>query len=238
MKTTKNQEDEIRYFEQFSQHYELPPGTVEYKDRPDVTIHGERSIGIEIALLFKADGSDFRSEQRQRQQRVNIVELAERDYLSKGGRKIEISLDFDPSFPIERERISQIARSVADLALKASTHHDTCVMLNPLDDTPELSFLYHDGKEYPNSKWRYQQSYDVPALSVARVKEMVQQKISKLPGYEKRDAYWLLIIIDFWNPAQDQGIDWPSGEYLAPTPFERVLLYRPAFAQVVEVPQK
>ncbi|MDH4656023.1 hypothetical protein E8E75_24040 [Pseudomonas sp. BN606] len=111
-------------------------------------------------------------------------------------------------------------------------------MRNPLDDTPELSFLFHDGKEYPNSKWRYQQSYDVPALSVAQVKDMVQQKISKLLGYTKHDAYWLLLIVDFWNPAQDQGIEWPAGEYLASTPFERILLYRPAFAQVVEVPQR
>jgi hypothetical protein len=71
-----------------------------------------------------------------------------------------------------------------------------------------------------------------------RVKEVIASKTKKIPGYQKCDAYWLLLIVDFWDPAQDQYIDWPVDEFIERTPFERVLLYKPAFRQVVEVPQR
>ena len=74
-------------------------------------------------------------------------------------------------------------------------------------------------------------------LSIERVKEVVTDKVSKLAEYQACDQYWLLIVIDFMDAAQDQHIEWPAQALLGQTPFEKVLLYKPQFRYVIEVPQ-
>lgn len=47
-------EVERYYLEQFRKHYDLPPGVVEYSDKPDVRLNGAQIIGVEIARLLDA----------------------------------------------------------------------------------------------------------------------------------------------------------------------------------------
>lgn len=56
MKLTDQQILEQKYFEQFAQHYPIPCGAIEYSDKPDILIHGDIKLGIEIAHLYKVDG--------------------------------------------------------------------------------------------------------------------------------------------------------------------------------------
>ena len=235
MKLSEKQTLERRYFELFIQHYALPTGAIEYDDKPDVIINGERKLGVEIVRLYKADGRGRQSEQAQSLGRVQVIELAERLYLSRGGRKIELWIDFDPQHPITC--IKETAEGLALIASQVSSEIDGHRSYSAFEATPEVRFLYHDGKEHPESKWGSVQGHDVPALSVTRVKELVQQKIKRIRGYKPCDAYWLLLIVDFWDPAQDQDIHWPAGESVGPTLFERVLIFKPPFEQVVEVIQ-
>ena len=44
----KNRDIEQYYFEMFQRDYSIPDGDVEYGDKPDVVVHGARTIGIEI----------------------------------------------------------------------------------------------------------------------------------------------------------------------------------------------
>jgi hypothetical protein len=233
----KKQAAEKNHFDSFRDNFKLPPGRIEYGDKPDVVIHGDRKIGIEIARIYKVDGRDPHSEQLQRRDRQKVVEQAERNFLSLGGRKIELNIGFDPNYPIARNRIDQIASDLTKIALEISSGQDSCVRNFPLEETPEIGFLYHSGIEYPNSRWCIQQSYDVPTLSVARVKELIKDKIEKMQGYQTCDVYWLLLIVDFWDPAQDQDIRWPAGESVGRTPFERILMYKTMFTDVFEVHQ-
>ncbi|RKP56751.1 hypothetical protein D7S86_08070 [Pararobbsia silviterrae] len=101
---------------------------------------------------------------------------------------------------------------------------------------PYIVSLYSTG-ERVDAKWRVQQGYMVPMLAVKRVAEVVATKVAKAAKYQKCDALWLLITVDFWNPAQDQEIEWPQDERIDFGPFERILIYKPAYGQVVEVPR-
>ena len=92
---------------------------------------------------------------------------------------------------------------------------------------PELRFVHYNSQEYRDTKWRPVQVYRVPDLSLARVRETTVDKIEKLRDYQPCDAYWLLLVVDLMDRAQDQGIGWPAGEVLDRTPFERILLYKP-----------
>ncbi|WP_155641273.1 hypothetical protein [Burkholderia cepacia] len=49
---TKQQEGEWRAFQSFLNDYPLPSGAVEHSDKPDVLIHGERMLGIELTSLY------------------------------------------------------------------------------------------------------------------------------------------------------------------------------------------
>ncbi|CAM2158269.1 exported protein of unknown function (plasmid) [Pararobbsia alpina] len=55
--------------------------------------------------------------------------------------------------------------------------------------------------------------------------------------YRVCDAYWLLMIANFWSLASDQDVSWPQGETVYAGAFERILLYRTLFAPV-DVPTR
>lgn len=242
MELTPNQKIELKYFDSFRQHYALPHGTIEHSDKPDVLVLGEgeqRILGIEIVRLYKEDGELEESDQQQIPKRRIVVELAEQMYRTLGGRRIELSVGFDPKHPIGRKpHMQKIANDLASFALEISSQQDGHQSYSPLEDTPELSWIFHNGKEYPNSAWRPLQSYDIPELLVPRVKDLVAQKIRKTQGYEACGAMWLLLIVDFADECQDQGIHWPAEESVGQTPFERILIFKTRFNEVVEVTQQ
>jgi hypothetical protein len=61
-------------------------------------------------------------------------------------------------------------------------------------------------------------------------------KHDKLHAYEPCDAFWLLLVIDFIDRAQDPDIQWPDPDFRISSPFERIILYKPQFAEWTEVP--
>lgn len=96
--------------------------------------------------------------------------------------------------------------------------------------------MYLSG-EWANPKWQVLQSYSVPVLQVDRVRRAIADKTEKAKKYQQCDAYWLLITVDFWDPSQDQGVDWPGGEVLEFGPYERIFLYKSTYRRVVEIPR-
>ncbi len=83
---------ESYYFEMFRQHYSLPTGRFEYRDKPDVILDGPKTIGIEITNFYLEDGRSTDSEQRQRAVRETVVTKAQSIYLENGGRRIKLVL--------------------------------------------------------------------------------------------------------------------------------------------------
>jgi hypothetical protein len=227
-------EIEYHYFEQFRKHFALPNGGVDYADKPDVRLSGSRYIGIEIARLYISDGRDPASEQVQAGKRKQVLARAQALHAARGGRQIELYVDFDPAQPIVDVPLS--ASRLASLARELEAQE--AKLVGDLSGSAEgVRFVYHSGVEYTHPEWRTVQVFNVHPLSPARLQAVVSAKTKKAAEYAACDEYWLLLVVDFMDPAQDQELVLPSDFRLEPNAFQRVFLYKPQFGQVVEVPQ-
>lgn len=230
-----NSQFEQHYFEQFRRDYPLPDGDIEYIDKPDVIVRGALSLGIEITNLYIAPGSNPASEQVQRHGREQILKQAQAAYLKAGGKKIELSVDFNPGKPIQE--IESIAKHLSALAFQIASAPTGPVSPELFKHIEPLRFVYLNANEYPGANWRLVQRFSVSDLSVERLREVVEEKSAKLSAYQPCNRYWLLVVIDFMDRAQDQNLEWPAGTTLGMSQYEKVLLYKPQYRQVLEVPQ-
>ncbi|MEP9412215.1 MAG: hypothetical protein HRF42_12615 [Candidatus Brocadia sp.] len=101
-------------------------------------------------------------------------------------------------------------------------------------DIPELSFVYLNAQEYDDAKWRVIQGGDVPIMSRDRLIDIVRNKEVSSMEYRKCDSYWLLVVVDFINPAQDQEIRIEGFEKIQSEIFEKIIVYKTLFGHVVE----
>lgn len=227
-----NQEIEKYYFGMFRKDYPLPFGTVIHGDSPDVVIDGERKIGIEITNFFHKHGSLPESEQIQSSWREKVVSGAQRLYEKQNGGKFEISFGFDKSHPIRDQK------SLIDQLIHLATQIQNCetgqIGKEYFKQIPELSFVYLNNQEYEDTKWRIFQVHGVPMLAMKRLLDIVRDKEHRSQKYKKCDAYWLLVVVDFMNPAQDQEIQVDNLEKVETDAFERVIVYKTLFGHVLE----
>ena len=76
--------------------------------------------------------------------------------------------------------------------------------------------------------------YSLDLMSAEGLEEIVREKESKAGEYVPCHAYWLVIIVDWRDNAQDQEIS-VEGVKIASNVFERIIVYKPGFEDVVEV---
>lgn len=222
------------YFEQFRRYYPLPNGTIEYTDRPDFILHGVRKIGIEITNFFKEDGGLPESEQRQREARDEVVSGAQRLYLENGGRGITLIVSFDEGSPIG-ERRQALAERIATLASQIDGRQTGQIGNDLFEAVPELSFVYLIAEDTEHSQWRAQQRYEGSLLSRDKLLAVVETKERKARCYQRCDAYWLVVVVDFMDPAQDQEIRLDGFQKIDSIVFERVLVYKTVFHHILTV---
>lgn len=229
-----NQNIEKYYFERFRTHYSLPDGEVVYGDKPDVIVIGKQKLGIEITQLYfdKEDGS--KSEQAQYKGMLEVVSQAQSIYFSDSRKNIELHVAFKINCPIND--VKALAASLADVAKALEYHQAGSVPSLFFSHIPELDFIYCNSNEYSNVQWRVSQRFKGRGLSAERVKQVVTKKEQKLCGYEVCDSYWLLLIVDFMDPAQDQELVWPSYVAGLETSYSRVIIYKSPLSQCLEVP--
>ncbi len=224
---------ESYYFEMFRQHYSLPTGRFEYRDKPDVILHGPKTIGIEITNFYLEDGRSTDSEQRQRAVRETVVTKAQSIYLENGGRRIKLVLSFDKDSPIGDQR--HLAGRIAKLAKQIDGRQTGEIGKDVfVDDIPELSCVYLIAEENLNSKWEVQQVSKGAVLSRDKLLKIVRTKESKVPDYQRCDAYWLVVVVDFIDPAQDQEIRVNGFQKITSSVFDKVLVYKTRYHHVLE----
>ena len=71
-------------------------------------------------------------------------------------------------------------------------------------------------------------------MSAARLQAIVAEKESKASDYASCDEHWLLIVVDWADSAQDQEIT-TFGLKLSSEVFEKIIIYKPGFEEIVEV---
>jgi len=228
----KNSEIERYYFEMFQKDYRLPEGIVEYGDKPDVVIRGERSIGIEITNFFLASGASPESEQVQRKARAQVVSKAQSIYQGDSNDGLELVLGFDRDVPIRDQ--NELPKRIAGLARRLEGCQSGEVRRDYYPDVPELSFVWLVEGKYEHARWRNSQVYSTPIMSLERLREIIKEKESKSRHYRTCSACWLLVVVDWIDPAQDQEVQIDGSDTIHSDVFEKVLVYKTAFGHIVE----
>ena len=234
MARPSNDKIERHYFEKFRLVYPLPDGTVVYGDKPDVKIVGAMKIGVEITSFFLKSGSFPDSEQRQRPLRAKIVKEAQKLYRAAGGKNIELTFSFDGNTPITTSRMKQIPNELALLAHSRDSGTSGEIRRNLFrDTTPEVSSIWVNTKEYSNAEWRLLGIHRPKLMVVGGLEAIVREKETKSSEYEQCDAYWLLVVVDGMDAAQEQEIRIDNPRVISSI-FEKVIVYDPLFGHVVE----
>jgi hypothetical protein len=228
----KNSEIERYYFEMFQKDYRLPEGIVEYGDKPDVVIRGERSIGIEITNFFLADGASPESEQVQRKARDQVVSKAQSIYQGDSDDGLELVLGFDRDVPIRDQ--NELSKRIAGLARRLEGRQSGEVRRDYYPDIPELSFAWLIAEKQEQVRWRNSQVNSPSKMSFDRLNEIIKEKESKSRHYRPCSAYWLLVVVDWIDPAQDQEIQIDGFDTIHSDVFEKVLVYKTAFGHILE----
>lgn len=84
-------------------------------------------------------------------------------------------------------------------------------------------------------EWRVMQVYSSGLMSVERLRELVRAKEEKAAQYRKCDAYWLLVVVDFIDPAQEQEIRVDDFSKVRSEVFEKIIVYRTGFEHILEI---
>jgi hypothetical protein len=228
-----SKEVEKYYFELFRKHYPLPAGEVEYCDRPDVIIHADTTTGVEITNFFLDDGSDSQSEQVQRNLRSKVVEAAQEIFEAGNPAKVSLCFGFDKSSPI-REKENLAAR-LAKLATDVVARESGVIPKSDFQHIPELSFAYVRMGAGEGLPWQVMQLHQTQVTSMERLREIIRRKEIKSKAYKPCDEYWLLIVVDFMDRAQDQEFAREAMGEISSGVFDRILVYKTVFEQVVEI---
>jgi hypothetical protein len=231
MPRVSNREIEKYYFEMFRKDYPLPLGVVEYSDRPDVILHGERKIGVEICNLFLEDGSLPESEQIQRRARECAIAQAQRIYQQGDSQEFVLTFSFNKQASIRDAK--ELGRRIARFASSITHDEDGVLCKEAFSDVPELSYVYLNAKVWKDSNWRICQVYSTPFLSSGLLNKVIQEKETKAKGYQSCDAYWLLAIVDFMDRAQDQEIPSEGLSFVSGL-FEKVIVYKTLLGRFIE----
>ncbi len=229
-----NLDVEKHYFSRFAEDFSLPNGRIEHGDKPDVIVHGARKIGIEIANLYLKDGANPASEQVQRHRREAVLRKAQALYQSETRSRYELTVSFDPSNPILKD--DAVAARLAEFACSIEFGREGFFVGEILGGIPEVYSVSKSAKEYEDALWKVAQVYDGKLLSIPRIASELEDKHEKIGQYSACDEYWLLLIVDMMDPAQDQEIDWPLGGSRLRSRFKKVLIYKPQFRRYLHVP--
>lgn len=143
-----------------------------------------------------------------------------------------IKFGFDKSNPIQNQ--NTLVDQLIDLAAQIQDLETGQIRRDYFKHIPEISFVYLNNKEYEVTRWRAVQVHDVPMLAMDRLLAIIKDKEQRSKKYEKCDAYWLLIVVDFINPAQDQEIRIDDFKKVDSEAFERVIVYKTLFGHVLE----
>jgi hypothetical protein len=71
-------------------------------------------------------------------------------------------------------------------------------------------------------------------MSADGLKEIIREKEAKARHYSTCAAYWLLVVVDFIDSAQEQEIR-VDGLMVESDIFQKIIVYKPQFDHIVEI---
>lgn len=192
-----------------------------------------KKIGIELTNAYIENGALPDSEQNQRKKREDVLSKAQQQYLANNGKRIEISFSFNKACSIRNK--NKLIKEIVDLANRIDAVRTGAVRRDIFKNIPELDSVYINSTLYNEPKWKIFQVYTGSTMSPEKIGELLAYKEMKTVQYEKCDEYWLVIVVDFADPAQDQEI--PTDVFkLSSGIFKKIIIYKTVFNQILEIP--
>jgi hypothetical protein len=232
---TATQDHKREYFEKCTRDYRLSDGTPEYGDKPDVLFKGAQTIGIEITKFYRDSGHVPSSEQKQKPLRKAVLRGAQKLYRAAGGKQIELQVGFNAKHPVTPSRMKKLPQELAEVAKNIDRDQSGQVNSIHFDHIAEINWVWLTAEDSRNEQWKLVQVHDVKLTSEENLIEIISGKEAKSVEYKPCDAYWLLVVVDWRDAAQEEEIIVPGGLKVASRVFQRVLLYKPDFQDIVEV---
>jgi hypothetical protein len=85
------------------------------------------------------------------------------------------------------------------------------------------------------AKWRVSQAHSLGLMSTMRLTEIIKEKEAKAKQYAHCAVYWLLVVVDFIDPAQEQEIRIGDGVGVVSDVFQKIIVYKPYFDHILEI---
>ncbi len=82
--------------------------------------------------------------------------------------------------------------------------------------------------------WIVSQGHDFGLMDISRLTRIIKEKEQKAQEYAPCDAYWLLVVVDFINAAQEQEIRLDDGLNVSSKVFQKIIVYKPHFEHIIE----
>ena len=206
------EQDELewRCIKSFKDAYaSFPEGEIKKSEKPDFIIYGNRKIGIEHSYLFRGDGKDIFSIQRQDQFKNIIVEGASQKIKETSVKQFNVFVSFEEKTKIEPANIVTLIDFLVEKVVSAKnpTKERQVTIgkyyLEPYQDTFSMIQLYDFGDIHP--LWKRMDVFSVESIEKnGYLEKLIGQKNKK--HYAGCDELWLLITIDYFNPSSQQYI--------------------------------
>jgi hypothetical protein len=85
------------------------------------------------------------------------------------------------------------------------------------------------------AKWRVSQVGSLGLMSKAGLTEIIKKKEAKARQYAPCAAYWLLVVVDYLDPAQDQEVRNAGVVDVVSDVFQKIIVYKPYFEHILPI---
>ena len=206
------EQDELewRCIKSFKDAYaSFPEGEIIKSERPDFIICGDKKIGIEHSYLFRGDGKDIFSIQRQDKLKSIILEGASNKIKKASVKQLSVFVSFEEKTQIEPANLNILIDFLAEkvISFKKPTKERPSTIgkyyLEPHQNLFSMIQLYDFGDVHP--LWKRMDVFSVESIEKNDYFEkLIGQKNKK--QYVGCDELWLLITIDYFNPSSQQYV--------------------------------
>jgi len=227
--------------EQFKQVYLcFPAGKIskgQAGTEPDFIIEDSTErIGIELTELPRNIGNDKLGILPQANLHRIILSNAERAYAALNNKKYKVYISFNEKSDITKKTLNPLVNFLVETInstvqinppRKGSPVQLGISSLFPYENQVHLIQIY-DFSDYHNYSWEICNSHSVESLNLEVLHERISSKEGKLSKglYTGCNQVWLLLYIDFWNPAMDQQIHKSLLPQVHSSGFQRIVIFK------------
>ena len=227
-------------FETWMAFDDLPETRTDGFSGPDLIADSQHgTIGIELSHVYQKNGTDPKALQNQLPLRKLLIHEANKIFMEKFGvcdRDVHFGFGRDGAIQGSRPR-QKLAKELACFVQENIVNEEFGQLIWLDSELLEGCSVFISSKTYEDAKWQECSVHETPVMDFDVLKNKISQKNKKLRHYIPCDQHWLLLVIDFWDSAQDQQLPragWPA---LASTGFDKILIFKTVENECLELQQ-